>query len=91
MAGTLELLFRFQPVRRATQMRADGGQCKYTGRIRVLIVCGAHQPDGEFLFESFIDLADLNLVRVAGFERRRRFEENIGKHESRGRRHCRKH
>src|SRR5262245_21094384 len=75
MARTLELLLRFEPVRCATQMGANG-------RKRIDAELIADQPYTSRL-ESFVNLSDLNFVGEACLESWGRFEQDVRKHETR--------
>ena len=85
MTRALELLFGFQPVRRATQVRAYGGQRIDAWSFTPFIKGSTDQPYCETLFEPFIDLTGLNLVWKTRFESWRWLKKDIRKHESRGR------
>ncbi len=74
MAGAFELLFRFQPVRRASQVRANGFQGE---DLRLPFVLVLYHPDAELSLEPFVHLTRRQGVREADFELGRRFGEDI--------------
>src|SRR2546423_6236604 len=75
MAGTLELVLRRQPVRRASEVRADRDQ-------RVHDLLSPHDPDSKFVLPALIDLADRVVRDKTGLELLHRLEEHVREHES---------
>src|SRR5215469_10188546 len=56
VAGAFEFLFGLQPVRRAAEVRTDCRKRVNTAGIRPLVIRCANEPDGEFLFETLVNL-----------------------------------
>jgi hypothetical protein len=75
VARTLELLFRFQPVRRATEVRADRLQGK---DFTLAVVLGIDDPNPELAGEFGVDLVGAKVVLEADFELAGRLGQNVG-------------
>ena len=74
-----EFLFRWQPVRRTSQVCADRGENVN------LVVFSPDHPDPVLVLVPLIDFTGLVRLRQPRLENRGRFEQDIGEHEPHGR------
>lgn len=75
MTGALEFAVGDQPVGRAAQVRADGGE-------GVDAIIGTDNPDRLRLLEALIDFVDLKIAGETDLEALWRFKQHIGEQES---------
>ncbi len=78
VAGAFEFLLRFEPVRRAAQVRADALERE---DLLLAVVFGVDDPHAELRLESLFDLPGRKLVGRADLEPARRLAKNVREHE----------